>query len=105
MDIDTIRELLRQGKYATTREFHRRGDRRGFSLSDAQMVVEVGSVIEERPDGKPCPKCTISGVISRDVAGVVIRDELHIAIALCDDVVFITGYWKNDRPRRRKVGK
>lgn len=105
MDIDTIRELVRQGRFATTREFHRRGDRRGFSLEDALSVVEVGAVIEERPDGKPCPKCTVSGVVPRDVAGVEIRDELHVAIALCDEVVFVTGYWKNDRPRRKRTGK
>ena len=105
MDIDTLRVLLEEGRYDTTREFHRRSDRRGFSLQDAKMVIRVGAVIEERHDEKPCPKCTVAAVIPRQVAGVEIRDELHVAVAVCEDLVFVTGYWKNDRPRRKRWRK
>ena len=40
----------------------------------------------------------------RKVAGIEIKDELHIAVAMGDELVFITGYWKNDRPRRKRMG-
>ena len=91
-----------KGRYVTTREFQRRADRRGFTLRDATTVIEVGAVVEERPDQKPYAKATVAGTVERDVAGVTIRDELHIAVALGDDIVLLTGYWKNDRPSRKR---
>lgn len=86
----------------TTREFQRRSDRRGFTLDSAKAVIRSGSNIEERPDQRPYPKATVSGVVDREVAGVTIRDELHIAVALGEDVILLTGYWKNDRPSRKR---
>lgn len=102
MDIDTLRALLREGRYVTTREFQRRADRRGFTLDDAKLLIETGSIVEERPDQQPYPKATIAGVVNREVAGVTIRDELHVAVALGEEIVLVTGYWKNDRPSRKR---
>jgi hypothetical protein len=100
VDIDSIRVLVAEERYVVSHEFHRRADQRGFSLTLAILAIETGSIVEERPDQTPFPKCTVAATVPRNLAGVTIGDELHVALAVGDFVVFMTGYWKRDRPRR-----
>jgi hypothetical protein len=102
VDIDTLRRLLAEGKYVWSDEFQERADSRNFTREQAKQVVETGQVIEQRFDQKPYPKCTVAGVVSRDVAGVRLQDQLHVAVAVGSHLIFVTDYWKNDRPDRKR---
>jgi hypothetical protein len=102
VDLDTLRVLLDEGRYVWSDEFQERADCRGFTRGQAKLVIGHGKVVDERRDGKPYPKCTVAAVIVRDVAGVALLDELHVAVAVGPYLVFITGYWKNDRPDRKR---
>ena len=101
MDIEHIRHMIREDLVYTSKEFNKRGDERGFTLKLAcEMIEKSGRIIEERKGEKPYPKCTIRGSAQREVGGVTIIDELNVACALGDMVIFITGYWESDKPRR-----
>ncbi len=101
MDIDTIRALAREGNYHVTRDFKKQMLRREFTLDQAKTAIECGAVIEERPDGKPYPKCTLEATLAREVAGGQVPDTFHLALAVGPELVFITGYWPGDRPPRK----
>jgi hypothetical protein len=101
MDIDTIQALVEEGAYLLSEEFKERMDQREFNLEQALAVVRRGMVIEERSGEKPYPKCTLASAMLRNVAGVQVPDELRVALAIGPRILFITGYWKGDRPSRK----
>ena len=101
MDIEHIRYMIREGLTCTSKEFNKRADERGFTLKLAcEMIEKQGRIIEERRGDGPFPKCTIKGSAQRRVGGITIIDELYVACAVDEEVVFVTGYWESDRPRK-----
>lgn len=101
VDIEHIRLMIRENLIHTSKEFNKRADERGFTLQLAcEMIERQGRIVEERPGDGPLPKCTIKGSAQRTIGGVKIIDELYISCAVGDDVVFVTGYWESDRPRK-----
>lgn len=101
MDIEHIRHMIHEELIYTSREFNKRMDERGFTLKLAcEMIKRTGRIIEERSGDGPYPKCTIRGSAQRVVGGVTIIDELNVSCAIGDVVIFVTGYWESDRPRR-----
>jgi hypothetical protein len=89
------------GLLHTSKEFNKRCDERGFTLElTCEMIKVYGRVMDERKGGGPYSKCTIKGTAPRTIGGVTILDELTVSCAVGDEVVFVTGYWESDRPRR-----
>jgi hypothetical protein len=101
VDIEHIRMMIREGLFYTSKEFNKRSDERGFTLElTCEMIKVQGRIVEERKGGGPYHKCTVQGAAQRTIGGVTILDELTVSCAMGDEVVFITGYWESDRPRR-----
>lgn len=97
MDIDSIRYLIRDGRYRTTKELDRRINEREFTLEQVKEALFTGRVIREEPrQRKGYPKCTIRGYTHRKVANLKLPGlfELEVGCAVADDVViFLTAYW------------
>lgn len=96
MDIDSVRWLVQNDEYSTTREFDRRLEERKVTMEQVKQVIATGRIVREEPGRAPLwPKCTIRGFVSTDAEGnlLPIAIELKVACAVGDEVRFITVYW------------
>lgn len=102
MDLEHIKRLIEEGKFYTTKEFNKRQDQRGFTLKQVcEMILTTGQIVRIKRRVGPYPEFTIKGSVGRKVGGITIIDELSVACAAGEEIVFITGYWERERRKNR----
>jgi hypothetical protein len=94
MDIDSVREMLRQNRVKFSNEAKQRMQQRNVTLAQIEQALQTGQIIEERRS-KPYPKCTVRGYVNREVAGLTLPfpQPLNVACALGYELHIITVYW------------
>lgn len=59
MDIDFIRQLVRQKRYTLSRHSDTRRARRNVPLEEIEAAILGGIIIQEYPNHQPLPRCVI----------------------------------------------
>lgn len=99
MDLDHIRAMVDAEDVRFTDKFDRMLQARDFTWEQAREVVMRGRVIDEEIHRGRAAKYVMEGLVSR---AKPVDDVLAIELAVTDAVIFISGYWPGDGPRRRK---
>ena len=89
LDIDRIRELIRQGNVVWRDHAMKRLRERKITREDVRNAIYTGEIIEDRPDDIPTPCCLILGT---NVKG----RYLHVICGVLDDMVYIISAYYPD---------
>lgn len=102
LKIENIEKCLTHGKIIWSRHCLNRINQRKILISDIEMAIKNGNIIEYYYDDYPYPSCLILG---RDKN----NKEIHIVCGICEENIYmITAYhpnidkWEKDMKTRRK---
>ena len=90
LDIEKIREKIKQGNYRLTVHAAKRSKERGITTADMESAILNGEIIKEYPDDKPFSSCLIYGRTPEGVA-------LHIVCSLAPVSDIITFYFPDEK--------
>jgi len=85
-DIETIRRMIRAGKYELTLHARRRMGHRKISVFDMEEALFNGAIIERYSDDRPFPSCLILGYVKDGF-------PLYVVCAVSDVIQIITVHW------------
>lgn len=101
LNIEVIREYLKKKNILWTKHCLNRINQRDILISDIEVAINNGKIIEYYYDDYPYPSCLILG---RDRNS----KEIHIVCGICEEYIYmITAYhpnidkWENDMKTRR----
>ena len=100
--IEQIREKFLNQEYKITRHAQRRCDSKGILLTEIQLVICTGEIIESYPDDKPYPSFLVLGYVRH-------HEPLYVLCALSESVHLITIHWLDPekwldpKTRREKI--
>lgn len=69
MDIDHLRNMIKQQEYVFTQHALRRMSKEKITIDQVEEAILTGEIILERPKEKPYPKCLISGYAKKEFLG------------------------------------
>lgn len=102
IDINDIRELLKEDKIKWSGHILTRLQQRGIKVKDVIKCIQSGEIIEYYSDDYPFPSCLILGCCDNN-------KEIHVVCSVGEDNIWmITAYfpdeseWQEDLKTRRR---
>ena len=103
MNIETIKEKIRQGRYIISFTHTEKLRQRKIKAEDIERAIEKGTIIEDYPEDRRGPSCLILGYTN--------KRPIHVVCGRldADEVLIITAYepdpleWENDWETRKRV--
>lgn len=102
LNIEIIRKYVNQKNVFWTKHCLNRINQRNILISDINIAINNGKIIEYYYDDYPYPSCLILG---RDKS----NKDIHIVCGICEEYIYmVTAYhpnidkWENDMKTRRE---
>jgi hypothetical protein len=86
MDIEKIREKIKNGQYEVRFHARKRMGERKITMEQVKDVILTGKIIESYPDDTPYPSCLILGYLPDE-------QPLYVVCALGKMMYIITAHW------------